>query len=110
MDYGALSLIPPLVVIVLAILLRASFEALMIGCLTGFVIIAIHDGTNFFTDFIATFYKVMKDDSTVWVILVCGLYGSLIGLMVRSGGALKFGHDVLKYIRSKKAALFGTWF
>jgi nitrogen regulatory protein P-II 1 len=52
----------------------------------------------------------MKDDSTVWVILVCGLYGSLIGLMVRSGGALKFGHDVLKYIKSKKAALFGTWF
>ncbi|QEC66106.1 sodium:proton antiporter [Panacibacter ginsenosidivorans] len=110
MDYGALALIPPLVVIVLAILLRASFEALLIGCITGFIIISVHDNSNFFTDFIATFYKVMEDESTVWVILVCGLYGSLIGLMVRSGGAMKFGEDMLRLIKSKRAALFGTWF
>ncbi|AYL94487.1 Na+/H+ antiporter NhaC family protein [Mucilaginibacter celer] len=110
MTYGALALIPPLVVIVLAIALRASFEALLLGCIVGFIIIGYHDHTNFFSDFIATFYKVMKDDSTVWVILVCGLYGSLIGLMVKSGGAMKFGEDALKYIKTKRAALFGTWF
>jgi tetracycline resistance efflux pump len=109
MDYGALALVPPLVVIVLAIVLRASFEALLMGCIVGFIIIGFHDGTNFFTNFIDTFYKVMEDESTVWVILVCGLYGSLIGLMVRSGGALKFGEDMLRYIKTKKAALFGTW-
>ncbi|HRH59378.1 MAG TPA: hypothetical protein PL045_02350 [Chitinophagaceae bacterium] len=110
MDFGALALIPPLVVIVLAILLRASFEALLIGCIVGFIIIGFHDGTNFFSIFIDTFYKVMEDESTVWVILVCGLYGSLIGLMVRSGGALKFGEDMLRFIKTKRAALFGTWF
>lgn len=110
MDYGALALIPPLVVIVLAIILRASFEALLIGCIVGFIIIGFHDGTNFFQNFIDAFYKVMEDESTVWVILVCGLYGSLIGLMVRSGGALKFGDDMLRYIKTRRAALFGTWF
>jgi Na+/H+ antiporter NhaC len=110
MNYGALALIPPLVVIVLAILMRASFEALLIGCIAGFIIIGMHEHTNFFSDFIASFYKVMEDESTVWVILVCGLYGSLIGLMVRSGGAMKFGEDVLKYLKTKRAALFGTWF
>src|SRR6516225_426956 len=92
--YGILSLIPPLVVIVLAIILRASFEALLIGCIAGFIIIGFHEHTNFFSDFITAFFKVMEDYSTVWVILVCGLYGSLIGLMVRSGGAMKFGEDV----------------
>jgi Na+/H+ antiporter NhaC len=107
--YGALCLIPPLVVIILSILLRASFEALLIGCVVGFILIATHTHTNFFNGFIDTFYKVMKDDSTVWVIMVCGLYGSLIGLMVRSGGAMKFGEDLLKYIKTKKAALLGTW-
>ncbi len=110
MNYGALALIPPLVVIVLAILLRASFEALLIGCIAGFIVIGLHEHTNFFSDFIASFYKVMEDESTVWVILVCGLYGSLIGLMVRSGGAMKFGEDVLKYLKTKRSALFGTWF
>ncbi len=49
MDYGALALIPPFVVIVLAIIMRTSFEPLLIGCLTGFVIISFHDKSNFFT-------------------------------------------------------------
>ena len=110
MNYGALSLIPPLVVIVLAIRLRASFEALLLGCIAGFIIIGFHEHTNFFSDFIASFYKVMQDEGTVWVILVCGLYGSLIGLMARSGGAMKFGEDMLKYIKTRTSALFGTWF
>ncbi len=110
MNYGALALIPPLVVILLAILLRASFEALLIGCVVGFIIIGQHQHTNFFTDFTDSFTKVMEDYSTVWVIVVCGLYGSLIGLMVRSGGAMKFGEDVLRYLKTKRSALFGTWF
>lgn len=109
MDYGPQSLIPPLVVILLAIILRASFEPLLIGCIVGFIMIGFHDHSNFFTSFVQTMYKVMEDESTVWVILVCGLYGSLIGLMVRSGGAMKFGDDMLKRIKTRKAALFGTW-
>lgn len=106
MDYGALALIPPLVVIVLAILLRTSFEPLLIGCIVGFMILREE---QFFGGFVDALYKVMQDESTVWVILVCGLYGSLIGLMVRSGGALKFGDDMLRRIKSRRAALFGTW-
>lgn len=109
MDYGALCIIPPLVVIVLAIISRTSFEPLLIGCLVGFVIIGYYSHTNFFSGFIASLYKVMEDESTVWVILVCGLYGSLIGLMVRSGGTMKFGEWALQKIRSKKQALMGAW-
>jgi Na+/H+ antiporter NhaC len=109
MDYGALSLIPPLVVIALAILLRSSFESLIIGCIVGFIIIGLREHTNFFTGFIESLYRVMMDESTIWVILVCGLYGSLIGLVVRSGGAMKFGEDMLKYVKTRKAALYGTW-
>ena len=91
MDYGALALVPPFVVIVLAIIMRTSFEPLLIGCLTGFFIISIHDKSNFFTGFVNSLTNVIGDPSpsgSVWVILVCGLYGSLIGLMVRSGGTL----------------------
>jgi tetracycline resistance efflux pump len=109
MDYGVLAIIPPLVVVFLAIIFRASFEALLIGCLAGFLVIGYKEHTNFFSEFIASLYKVMEDESTVWVILVCGLYGSLIGLMVRSGGAQQFGVMVLKRLRSGRAALFGAW-
>jgi tetracycline resistance efflux pump len=105
-DFGALSLIPPLVVIVLAIMMRTSFEPLLIGCLVGFVML---DGINFFTGFVDSLYSVMEDESSVWVILVCGLYGSLIGLMVKSGGTMRFGEWALSKIKTKRGALMGTW-
>jgi tetracycline resistance efflux pump len=112
MDYGAIALIPPFVVIILAIIMRTSFEPLLIGCLTGFIIISFHDKSNFFTDFVNSLMNVIGDPSpsgSVWVILVCGLYGSLIGLMVRSGGTMKFGEWALERIKSKQGALMGTW-
>lgn len=112
MDYGALALIPPLVVIVLAIVMRTSFEPLLIGCLCGFVIISLHNHTSFFTDFVESMMRVIGDPTSggsVWVILVCGLYGSLIGLMVRSGGTIKFGDWALTRIKTKTGALMGAW-
>ncbi|HNP24103.1 MAG TPA: Na+/H+ antiporter NhaC family protein [Panacibacter sp.] len=112
MEYGALALIPPLVVIVIAIVMRSSFEALIIGCLTGFLIISIYSHTNVFTGFVESLMRIMGDPSdggTVWVILVCGLYGSLIGLMVRSGGTLKFGEWALQRLKTKRSALMGAW-
>lgn len=111
--YGALSLIPPLIVIVLAIRMRTSFEPLVLGCLAGFIIIGIHDHTNFFTGFINSLMHVMGDTSSsgmVWIILVCGLYGSLIGLIIRSGGTLKFSDWALRRIKTQKGALITSWF
>lgn len=109
MDYGAIALIPPAVVIILAIKQRTSFEPLLIGCLVGYAIIGYHEHTNFFTNFVNSFEKVMGNSDSVWVILVCGLYGSLIGLMVRSGGTFKFGEWALKRIKTEKGALMGAW-
>ncbi|MCS6916760.1 MAG: Na+/H+ antiporter NhaC family protein [Chitinophagales bacterium] len=108
-EYGALSLIPPLLVIVLAIRLRTSFEPLLLGCLTGFVIISLKGGPDFFSGFVEALYKVMMDKETIWVILVCGLYGSLIGLLMGSGAAQSFAGMMLKNIPSRRTALLSTW-
>ncbi len=108
-DYGALSLIPPLVVILLAIILRTSFEPLLIGCLVGFAIISFYEKSNFFSGFVDSLKNVLEDKDSIWVILVCGLYGSLIGLMVRSGGTLKFGEWALQRIKKKSSALMSAW-
>ena len=109
MGYGAIALIPPAVVIILAIKQRTSFEPLLIGCLVGYTIIGLHDHTNVFTNFVDSFENVMGSRDSVWVILVCGLYGSLIGLMVRSGGTFKFGEWALERIKTQKSALISTW-
>ena len=118
MSFGALCLVPPLVVVVLAIFLRRAFEPLLIGCLVGYVIISfIHptadaDGNllTFPNNFIVGLSKTLQDKDMVWVILVCGLYGSLIHLIIQSGGVFAFGHYVLKYVKSRRSALVTTWF
>jgi tetracycline resistance efflux pump len=109
MAYGAIALIPPAVVIILAIKQRTSFEPLLIGCLVGYGIIGYHDHTNVFSDFVNSFEAVMGKSDSVWVILVCGLYGSLIGLMVRSGGTFRFGEWALSRLKTEKSALMGAW-
>lgn len=104
--YEKYALLPPLIVIIVSVLLRSSFEGLLIGCLAGFIML---DGWSFFDGFITSLYEVMMNEDTVWVILACGLYGSVMALMIRSGGAKQFGKRMLKYIHNKKSALMGTW-
>ncbi len=104
--FGAWSLVPPLVVIVLAIFTRRSMEPLIIGCAVGYLMIDWH---QFPDNFIKSLTKTLQDESMVWVILVCGLYGALIHLMVQSGGAFAFGKYMLRYIRSRRSSLLMAW-
>lgn len=107
MDYGALCLIPPLVVVVLAVFIRRAFEPLLIGCLLGFVLIK---PTAFPGNFIDALLATLRDETMAWIILVCGLYGSLIHLIIQSGGVYAFGQYVLRYVKTRRSALVVTWF
>jgi hypothetical protein len=39
-NYGIISLLPPLIVIAIAIKTKLSLEPLLIGCLAGYIIVA----------------------------------------------------------------------
>ena len=105
-NFGIISLLPPLIVVIIAIRTRLSLEPLLIGCLVGYIIIAKGD---FFNAIIASFTKVMQNELMVWVIMVCSLYGALINLMIRSGGVLAFGNYMLQYVGNRKKSLLATW-
>ena len=104
--FGALSLIPALVVIVTALLTRRTLEPLLLGSIVGFIIL---EGTGFFYAWLDAVYVVMMDATTAWVILVCGLFGSLVALLEKSGGAKGFSSLASKYLKSRKSSLIGTW-
>ena len=103
---GFISLIPSLVVLLLALWTRKTFESLLGGALVGFI---LHAKWGFFNSFTDTFLSVMQDATIGWIILVCGLLGSLIHLLVKSGGTLAFAEWVLTYIHSRMGALIATW-
>jgi tetracycline resistance efflux pump len=106
MDYGLLTLLPVFVVIVLAIITRSSFEPLIIGILTGCVI--AYQG-NFLNKFIEHLTSALTNKDSGWVILVCMLYGSLITMMIRSGGTISFSNFLLRFVNNRRSALLATW-
>lgn len=103
---GFISLIPTIVVIILALISKKTFESLLGGSIIGFIILSQFD---FFAGFTDALLKVMQDPTIAWVILVCGLFGSLIHLLVKSGGASAFANYLLRYVKNRKSALLATW-
>ena len=106
MAFGVWSMIPPLVVVTVALKTRRAFEPLVIGCLVGFVMI---DWRAFPGNFLDSLLKTFQDESLVWVIVVCTLYGSIIQLMVNSGGIRAFGDWLLQWLTTRRRALLGSW-
>ena len=111
MEYGFLSVIPPLVTIVLALAIRNVFVALLVGIFLASMTLSpdIFSGIN------ATFYNVVKtfaSNGNTIVIMSLLLIGAMLYLSERSGGIEGFV-DIMgrkkSIIRSKKAAAFFTW-
>lgn len=100
------SLIPPVVVLVLAIWLKRPILALTLGALTGLLLFSPADILTHFTD---TTLTVMQDETIAWLILVCGGFGMLIGLLVHTGGAMAFGHKAQQYTSGRKSSLVMTF-
>ncbi|NMH63905.1 Na+/H+ antiporter NhaC family protein [Shewanella salipaludis] len=102
----ALSLVPPLVVLVLAIWLRRPILSLIIGAIAGLLLL---DAGQVLNNFASASLKVMADETIGWLILVCGSFGALIALLVRTGGALAFGRNALSLAKGPKSSLFMTF-
>lgn len=111
MEYGFLSVIPPLVTIVLALVIRNVFVALLVGIFLASMTLSpdIFSGIN------ATFYNVVKtfaSNGNTIVIMSLLLIGAMLYLIERSGGIEGFVDIMVRkksIIRSKKAAAFFTW-
>ncbi|QYK02045.1 Na+/H+ antiporter NhaC family protein [Shewanella psychrotolerans] len=102
----ALSLIPPVVVLVLAIWLRRPILSLIIGALVGLV---MYQPDQVLSNFSDISLSVMADETIGWLILVCGGFGALIALLVKTGGSMAFGRYALKFAKGPKSSLFMTF-
>ncbi len=105
-DLGAVSLIPTVVVFVLAVITHRPIESLISGSIVG--LIMIH-GEQFIGGFAETSIRVMTDDDVAWVILVCGFMGSLIGILIRTGSTSAFTEVMARHVKSQRSALMATW-
>ncbi len=109
MDFGFWSLIPVIVILILALVTRETFLSLFVGVAVGFLMISGGHPIDAFNGFLDALYTVMADGNTAWVLMICGLFGSMVMLITESGGVLGFSRFMEKFLKTRKSTLLGTW-
>jgi tetracycline resistance efflux pump len=106
-SFGALSLVPTAVVISIAVLTHRPIFALLCGVVSGLLLI---DPRLVIASMADLSLQIMMDDTIGWVIMVCGLMGSLIMLLIRTGAAAAFASNMATRVDTRNKSLLTTWF
>lgn len=106
---GWLSIVPPVLAIVLALITKEVFSSLLLGILSGTLIYSI--GTEANDVLIRTIdvtFQTMSDKVDFNIILFCSLLGALVYVISLAGGTKAYGVWATKRIKSRKAAMLST--
>lgn len=112
-----MSVLPPLVAIVLALLLREVFFALFTGILTGTFIMALYQGNGFFAALGKGFLSVMDkyvmasllDRGHMSIIVFSMVIGGMVHLISRNGGMQGVVNRLSGLARNARMGQFTTW-
>ena len=111
MEFGFMSLIPPLLTIVLALVTKNVFVSLFIGIMTGSFVLNAFSPLVSFNAGIYAIIDNMSQGNTL-IIGSCLIVGAVIHLMEKSGGIEGFVNVVVKnkgLIKTKRGANLFTW-
>jgi Na+/H+ antiporter NhaC len=108
--YGSLSLLPPLIAIVLAIITRRAIVALLIGVFSGALITA---GGNPLRAMWETcevqLWPTLIDPGKMRVFAFTLLMGALVGVISRSGGMQGLVNVLSRFARGRRSGQVTTW-
>jgi len=111
-----LSLIPPLVAIILALVFKEVLASLFMGIWAGAFIaggLRLDSIYYFFLSWIDVIQKyitnALADRDHVYMIIFTLLIGGMVGIISRNGGMAGIVKVLSKYARSRRSAQFITW-
>lgn len=111
MNYGILSLLPPLIAVILAIKSKNVILSLFAGGFAGAMILTAWNPITSIKSLVGDYYFVLLTDSyNAGVIVLLVFIGGFIKLMEKSGGANAFAQKVKKFINTKVKAQLAAWF
>ena len=105
-ETSLLVLLPALVTVITAILSRRPIESLLAGVFVGLLML---EPSAALSNFSSILLEVMMHETIAWVIIVCGLMGSLITLLMRVGAASAFSRALSSKAQNSTSALLYTW-
>lgn len=112
-----LSILPPLVAILMALLFKEVFSALLIGLFTGTFIIYSYKGTSIFIAFFKAIFaiadtyiiKSVNNSGHISIIVFSMLIGGMVTLISRNGGMQGIVNILSRYAHTAKSGQFITW-
>ncbi len=106
---GILSLLPPIIAIVLALITKEVYSSLFVGIVTGALLYANFSFTGTI-DHVVTggFIPSIADPYNIGIIIFLVLLGTIVALMNKSGGSAAFGRWAATHIKSRVGAQFAT--
>ncbi len=108
-NVGILSIIPPIIAIVLALITKEVISALIVGIFSGTLIYAFSTGGGIVKAVDVTFALMgEKLGDNASIILFLGFLGALVAVITMAGGSRAYGEWASNKIKSKKAAQLGT--
>lgn len=116
-SYGIFSVVPAVFLIIYIFATQRILEALILASLVGFIMVSrpetMGNGetwlANSFNNFSEGMLSVMMDEDIAWLIIVCGLMGSIIALIEKAGGSYAFGEWIATKAKTEKSSLICTW-
>ncbi|MDO4586570.1 MAG: Na+/H+ antiporter NhaC family protein [Planctomycetia bacterium] len=108
--FGILSLLPPALTIILALIFKDVILALVVGILSGTILATkgnILSAIGIFADSMA---DVLADEWNIRIFLFCALLGGLVALLTKTGAAQSFGNWAAGKLKSRRGALLFTFF
>ena len=106
--YGTpISLLPPLVAIVLALVTKEVYSSLFLGIIVGYLLQANFSPVGAFELFINDLGGNIGGNAGILIFLV--ILGTMVALMIRAGGSKAYGDWAVKSIKTKSGALWSTF-
>lgn len=106
---GWLSIVPPVLAIVLALITKEVFSSLLLGILSGTLIYSIGMNADFvIMNTVEVAFSTMANKVDFNIILFCSLLGALVYVISLAGGTKAYGIWATKRIKSRKSAMLST--
>ena len=104
--FGFLSLLPPILAIVLALITKEVISSLLVGILSGLL---IYTGGNPLQALVELFsLMTTKIGENAYMIVFLSLLGALVCVITMSGGSRSYGEWATKKIKKRSSAMLAT--
>ncbi len=110
------AVVPPLVAIIMALLIKEVLVALLMGIFIGAATLGFYTGgfSGIFSGFLAVLdhyiLSALNDPDHLSVVLFSLLIGSIVAVISKNGGMRGVVNRIVKYAQTRRSGMFTTYF